>query len=63
MFIDHVRGFVAQAEFNNRAMILDVARVRGAARGGEDGRKAVVLGHAAWRSLHENRPVKIAEFD
>lgn len=30
---------------------------------GEDGRMAVVLGYAAWKSLHENRPVKIAEFD
>ncbi|MDO9086998.1 MAG: inositol 2-dehydrogenase [Anaerolineaceae bacterium] len=28
---------------------------------GEDGRKAVVLGHAAWKSFHENRPVKISE--
>ncbi|HZU87429.1 MAG TPA: inositol 2-dehydrogenase [Anaerolineaceae bacterium] len=28
---------------------------------GEDGRMAVVLGHAAWKSLHENRPVKVAE--
>jgi len=30
---------------------------------GEDGRKAVVIGHAAWRSLRENRPVKISEYD
>jgi len=29
---------------------------------GEDGRMAVVLGHAAWKSCHENRPVKISEF-
>jgi myo-inositol 2-dehydrogenase/D-chiro-inositol 1-dehydrogenase len=28
---------------------------------GEDGRMAVVLGHAAWKSLRENRPVKITE--
>ncbi len=28
---------------------------------GEDGRKAVVLGYAAWKSFHENRPVKISE--
>jgi myo-inositol 2-dehydrogenase / D-chiro-inositol 1-dehydrogenase len=28
---------------------------------GEDGRAAVVLGHAAWKSLRENRPVKICE--
>jgi len=28
---------------------------------GEDGRKAVVLGHAAWKSFHENRPVKTSE--
>ncbi len=29
---------------------------------GQDGRMAVVLGHAAWRSVYENRPVKISEF-
>ena len=28
---------------------------------GEDGRMAVAIGHAAWKSYHENRPVKIAE--
>jgi len=28
---------------------------------GEDGRAAVVLGQAAWKSYHENRPVKISE--
>ncbi|MCJ7734566.1 MAG: Gfo/Idh/MocA family oxidoreductase, partial [Anaerolineales bacterium] len=28
---------------------------------GQDGRAAVVLGHAAWKSLRENRPVKISE--
>ena len=28
---------------------------------GEDGRKAVVVGYAAWKSFHENRPVKISE--
>ena len=28
---------------------------------GEDGRAAVVLGYAAWKSLRENRPVKISE--
>lgn len=28
---------------------------------GKDGRMAVVLGYAAWRSLHENRPVKLSE--
>jgi len=30
---------------------------------GDDGRKAVVLGYAAWKSYHENRPVKISEID
>ncbi len=30
---------------------------------GEDGRAAVVLGYAAWKSYHENRPVKIGEFN
>lgn len=28
---------------------------------GEDGRKAVVIGYASWKSFHENRPVKISE--
>jgi myo-inositol 2-dehydrogenase/D-chiro-inositol 1-dehydrogenase len=28
---------------------------------GRDGRLAVVLGHAAWKSYHENRPVKLSE--
>ncbi len=28
---------------------------------GADGRAAVVLGYAAWKSYHENRPVKISE--
>jgi myo-inositol 2-dehydrogenase/D-chiro-inositol 1-dehydrogenase len=28
---------------------------------GEDGRKAVLLGFAAWKSFHENRPVKLSE--
>ncbi len=29
---------------------------------GHDGRMAVVLGYAAWKSYHENRPVKLSEF-
>ncbi len=29
---------------------------------GKDGRLAVVLGFAAWKSLRENRPVKLSEF-
>jgi myo-inositol 2-dehydrogenase/D-chiro-inositol 1-dehydrogenase len=28
---------------------------------GADGRAAVVLGHAAWKSLRENRPVRVSE--
>ena len=28
---------------------------------GKDGRAAVVLGYAAWKSFHENRPVKVSE--
>jgi myo-inositol 2-dehydrogenase/D-chiro-inositol 1-dehydrogenase len=28
---------------------------------GADGRAAVVLGHAAWKSLHEGRPVRVSE--
>jgi myo-inositol 2-dehydrogenase/D-chiro-inositol 1-dehydrogenase len=30
---------------------------------GIDGRQAVVLGHAAWKSFKENRSVKLCEFD
>ncbi len=30
---------------------------------GKDGRMAVVLGHAAWKSFHENRPVKLSEIE
>ncbi len=30
---------------------------------GNDGLKAVLIGHAAWRSVHEHRPVKLSEFD
>jgi myo-inositol 2-dehydrogenase/D-chiro-inositol 1-dehydrogenase len=30
---------------------------------GKDGRMAVVLGHAAWKSLHEHRPVRLREFE
>ncbi len=29
---------------------------------GKDGRMAVVLGFAAWKSLRENRPVNLSEF-
>jgi myo-inositol 2-dehydrogenase/D-chiro-inositol 1-dehydrogenase len=28
---------------------------------GQDGRAAVVLGYAAWKSYRENRPVKVSE--
>jgi myo-inositol 2-dehydrogenase/D-chiro-inositol 1-dehydrogenase len=30
---------------------------------GQDGLMAVLIGHAAWRSVHEHRPVRIAEFE
>ena len=30
---------------------------------GQDGLMAVLIGHAAWRSMHEHRPVRIAEFE
>ncbi len=30
---------------------------------GTDGRMAVLLGYAAWKSFHENRPVKLSEFE
>lgn len=31
--------------------------------GGKDGRAAVVLGYAAWKSLREGRPVRLSEFE
>jgi myo-inositol 2-dehydrogenase/D-chiro-inositol 1-dehydrogenase len=45
-----------------RQFIESVRDDKPTATSGEDGRMAVILGHAAWRSLHENRPVKISEF-
>ncbi|MBE0698421.1 MAG: inositol 2-dehydrogenase, partial [Anaerolineaceae bacterium] len=30
---------------------------------GEDGRLAVLLGHAAWKSYHENRPINLKAFE
>ena len=49
-YVDEVRQFVECVRDNLPTPIT-----------GEDGRKAVVLGHAAWKSFHENRPVKISE--
>lgn len=45
-----------------RQFIESVRDDKPTATSGYDGRMAVVLGHAAWRSVHENRPVKISEF-
>ena len=50
-YVDEVREFVECVRENKPVPTT-----------GEDGRKAVVLGYAAWRSLHENRPVKLSEF-
>lgn len=46
-----------------RQFIVSVRDDKPTATSGYDGRMAVVLGHAAWRSVHENRPVKISEFN
>ena len=51
-YVEEVRQFIASVREDKPTSI-----------NGEDGRAAVVLGHAAWRSLHENRPVKVSEFD
>ena len=45
-----------------RQFIESVRDDKPTATSGYDGRMAVVLGHAAWRSVYENRPVKISEF-
>ena len=49
-YIDEVRAFIACVRDDKPTPIT-----------GFDGRMAVVLGHAAWKSFHENRPVKVSE--
>lgn len=51
-YVEEVRQFIACVRDDKPTPI-----------NGDDGRAAVVLGHAAWRSYHENRPVKVSEFD
>jgi len=49
-YVDEVRQFIECVRENKIPPIT-----------GEDGRAAVILGYAAWKSLHENRPVKVSE--
>ena len=49
-YVEEVRQFV-EAVRDNKPTPID----------GNDGRAAVVLGYAAWKSFHENRPVKVNE--
>ena len=49
-YVDEVRQFLVSVRDDFPTVVI-----------GEDGRKAVVIGYAAWKSFHENRPVKISE--
>lgn len=49
-YVEEVREFIACVRDNKPTPV-----------GGKDGRMAVVLGYAAWKSLRENRPVKLSE--
>jgi myo-inositol 2-dehydrogenase/D-chiro-inositol 1-dehydrogenase len=49
-YVDEVREFVECVRDNTPTPTT-----------GEDGRMSVALGYAAWKSLHENRPVKVSE--
>ncbi len=49
-YVDEVRQFLVSVRDDLPTLVT-----------GEDGRKAVVIGYAAWKSFHENRPVKISE--
>ena len=49
-YVDEVRQFMVSVRDDLPTVVT-----------GEDGRKAVVIGYAAWKSFHENRPVKISE--
>ena len=49
-YVEEVRQFIACVRDDKPTPIT-----------GEDGRAAIVLGYAAWKSLRENRPVKVSE--
>ena len=49
-YVDEVRQFLVSVRDDLPTVVT-----------GEDGRNAVVIGYAAWKSFHENRPVKISE--
>ena len=49
-YVDEVRQFMVSVRDDLPTVVT-----------GEDGRRAVVIGYAAWKSFHENRPVKICE--
>ena len=49
-YVDEVRQFLVSVRDDLPTVVT-----------GEDGRKAVVIGYAAWKSFHENRPVRICE--
>ena len=49
-YVDEVRQFMVSVRDDLPTVVT-----------GEDGRRAVVIGYAAWKSFHENRPVKISE--
>jgi myo-inositol 2-dehydrogenase/D-chiro-inositol 1-dehydrogenase len=49
-YVDEVRQFIEAVRDDKPTPI-----------NGNDGRAAVVLGYAAWKSFHENRPVKVSE--
>jgi myo-inositol 2-dehydrogenase/D-chiro-inositol 1-dehydrogenase len=49
-YVDEVREFVGCVKNDKPTPVT-----------GRDGRMAVVLGHAAWKSCRENRPVKLSE--
>jgi myo-inositol 2-dehydrogenase/D-chiro-inositol 1-dehydrogenase len=51
-YVDEVREFLECVQDDTR---------RAPSITGKDGRMAVVLGYAAWKSLRENRPVKLSE--
>lgn len=50
-YVDQVRAFIACVRDDQPTPTT-----------GEDGRRAVVLGHAAWKAYRENRPVALSEF-
>jgi myo-inositol 2-dehydrogenase/D-chiro-inositol 1-dehydrogenase len=49
-YVEEVRQFIACVRDDKPTPI-----------NGQDGRAAVVLGYATWKSFRENRPVKVSE--